>query len=253
MDFVTKEKRNVDTLFIVIPAYNESENIKDLIEEWYPVVEKVGGNSKLLIVDDGSKDSTYAVASECRLGRGQLEVCTKENQGHGATVLWGYQYALDQGADYVFQTDSDRQTCPDEFWQFWEMRNQYDLIIGNRNSREDGISRILVTKVLKFVVWICFGVWAADVNTPFRLMKAEGLKENLVWIPDQFNLSNVVLTVLYMKRNYGVKFIPITFKARQKGTNSINLRRIAGIGVKALKDFRTISKSLGRMKKGQIS
>ena len=58
----------MDTLYIVIPAYNESENIKRTIEEWCPVVEKHngGGASRLVIINDGSRDDTYEIASaEC--------------------------------------------------------------------------------------------------------------------------------------------------------------------------------------------
>ena len=58
----------MDTLYIVIPAYNESENIKRTIEEWCPVVEKHngGGASRLVIINDGSRDDTYEIAlAEC--------------------------------------------------------------------------------------------------------------------------------------------------------------------------------------------
>ena len=56
----------MDTLYIVIPAYNESENIKRTIEEWCPVVEKHngGGASRLVIINDGSRDDTYEIASQ---------------------------------------------------------------------------------------------------------------------------------------------------------------------------------------------
>ena len=48
----------MDTLYVVMPAYNESEGIVDTITQWYPIVERVGGNSRLVVVDDGSKDAT---------------------------------------------------------------------------------------------------------------------------------------------------------------------------------------------------
>ncbi len=47
------------------------------------------------------------------------------------------------------------------------------MVIGYRNKRQDGCSRVFVTKVLKLVIWICFGVKVTDANTPFRLMNAE--------------------------------------------------------------------------------
>ena len=51
----------MDTLYIVIPAYNEEATILSVINQWYPVVEKVGGDSRLVIVNDGSKDSTLSL------------------------------------------------------------------------------------------------------------------------------------------------------------------------------------------------
>ena len=51
----------MNKLYIVIPAYNERENIQNVIEQWYTIVEKTGQDSRLLIVNDGSKDDTYEI------------------------------------------------------------------------------------------------------------------------------------------------------------------------------------------------
>lgn len=233
----------MDTLYIVIPAYNEENNIEQVINDWYPIVEKYNGNgaSRLLVIDDGSKDSTYSKICKCSESKPLLLPITKSNGGHGATVLWGYHYALEHDADFIFQTDSDGQTLPSEFDQFWKLRNKYDLIIGWRKGRQDGISRIFVTKILKVVIKLCFHVTVRDANTPFRLMKKDKLAKYIDLIPNDFNLSNVLLSVIYAKKNCKVKYIPITFRKRQGGKNSINLVSISKIGRKALKDFRTLN------------
>lgn len=234
----------MEKLYIVIPAYNESENIRQVIEQWYPVVERTGSDSRLVIVNDGSKDNTYEIMKACAKSRPQFIPLTKANGGHGATVLYAYHYALDQGADYIFQTDSDGQTMPEEFWPFWKQRADYHMVIGDRNNRQDGVSRIFVTKVLKLTLRICFGVTVKDANTPFRLMEAGTLRENIGFVPGDFNLSNVILSVIYEKKKLKVKYVPITFRPRQGGVNSINLKKICGIGIQAVKDFRIINKSL---------
>ena len=234
----------MDTLYLIMPAYNEEVNIEKVIDDWYPVVEKTGENSRFIVVDDGSKDSTYEIMKRAAGERPQLIPLTKANKGHGATVLYGYYYALEQGADYIFQTDSDGQTNPEEFWEFWKQREQYDMLIGHRCHREDGASRVFVTKVLKLVIRLCFGVSVTDANTPFRLMKAETLREQIGQIPEDFNLSNVLLSVIYAKKRLKVRYLPISFRQRQGGVNSINLRRIAGIGWQAVKDFRSINRAL---------
>lgn len=234
----------MDKLYIVIPAYNEEENIESVVNDWYPVVERAGGESRLVVIDDGSRDSTYKKMQELAVGRPMFTPVTKQNEGHGATVLYGYQYALDAGADYVFQTDSDGQTLPEEFWPFWEKRADYAMVIGHRKGRQDGASRVFVTKTLKLVCRICFHVTVTDANTPFRLMQAGTLAENIKLVPEKFNLSNVILSVIYAKKKQKVLYLPITFRPRQGGVNSINLKKIFKIGKKALHDFRMINRCL---------
>ncbi len=233
-------------LFLVIPAYNEEENIRQVIEDWYPAVEKHGGGgrSRLVIVDDGSRDRTYQIINECAKTRPLLMPLTKKNEGHGAALLYGYHYALKHGADYIFQTDSDGQTIPEEFAQFWKLRRRYDMVIGCRHRRQDGFSRIIVTRMLRLMIRICFGIHTADANTPFRLMKAESLKEDIQYVPKKYNLSNVAISVIYAKKQRKVRYLPITFRERQGGVNSIDLKKIAKIGVRAVADFRRINRML---------
>lgn len=233
-----------EKLYIVIPAYNEEANIKSVIDDWYPVVDKFGDDSRLVIVNDGSKDSTYDIMCDLANNRPKFVPLTKENGGHGDTILFGYKYAIENGADYVFQTDSDGQTLPSEFEQFWKKRNENDVTIGYRNHREDGFSRVVVTKVLKLVVKVCFKETVTDANTPYRLMKGSVLAEDIKEVPDGFFLSNVLLTVLFKKHGRKMEFIPITFRPRQGGVNSINLKRIFKIGRQALKDFTELNKKI---------
>lgn len=232
-----------ESLYIIIPAYNEEKNIEKVIDDWYPIIEKYNGNgsSRMVIIDDGSKDSTYSIIEKCAKSRPLLVPLIKMNSGHGATVLHGYKYALEKKADFIFQTDSDGQTLASEFHHFWEVRNDYDMVIGMRNKRQDGIARILVTKTLKAVIKVCFGVKISDANTPFRLMKADSLENAVKLIPEDFNLSNVLVSVIFAKQDRKVKYIPITFRPRQGGKNSINIKSIIKIGRKALGDFRVLN------------
>ncbi len=234
----------MNTLYIVMPAYNEEMNIEMVVAQWHPVVEKIGNDSRLLIVNDGSKDNTYQKLLSLQNQYPLLIAVDKPNSGHGATCLFAYRKAIEAKADYIFQTDSDGQTNPDEFWQFWENRNEFDFIIGSRDSRQDGMGRVFVTRVLRLVVWMMFGQWVKDANTPFRLMKTERLIPILKIIPEDFFLSNVVISVIAVKKKEKCKWIPISFKPRQGGVNSINFKRIFKIGQKAIGDFREINKRL---------
>lgn len=230
-----------DRLFIVIPAYNEQANIKQVVNDWYPVVEKYGTDSRLVVIDDGSSDNTYKILQDLSKDRPRLTALTKPNGGHGATILYGYKYALDNGADYVFQTDSDGQTLPSEFEPFWLARTKYDITIGYRNKRRDGLSRIFVTRILRLVVYLCFRVYVLDANTPYRIMSAETLRDNLKIIPDDFFLTNVAISAIYKKRRQKVHFIPISFRPRQGGSNSINLVKIIKVGLSSFRSFIVIN------------
>lgn len=234
----------MDKLYIVIPAYNEEMNIEGVAREWHEVVAKIGGESKLVIINDGSKDNTYQKLCSLKKELPYLEPITKPNGGHGSTVLYGYNYAIKNKADYIFQTDSDGQTLASEFWEFWDKRSEYAAQIGHRNHREDGFSRVFVTKTLKAVLWCIFKLNITDANTPFRLIKRETLEKYITQIPEDFNLSNVMLTVLLIDSKEKVRFIPITFRPRQGGINSINFKKITKIGMKAVGDFREIKRGL---------
>lgn len=234
----------MDRIYFVMPAYNEAENIEQVIQQWYPIVEKCGTECKLIIANDGSKDNTFEIMNKLRNKYPQFVPLNKKNSGHGATVLYLYRYAIENQADYIFQTDSDGQTNPEEFWQFYENRKKYDFQIGYRKGRQDGASRVFVTKTLRFVVWMMFHEWVTDANTPFRLMKTERLKEILKVIPQDFFLCNVAISAIAVKWKESLKFYQITFKPRQGGVNSINMKRIIKIGWKAIGDFKTINQRL---------
>lgn len=232
-------------LYIVMPAYNEAVNIRQVIRDWYPIVEKFGDeDSRLVIFDDGSRDDTYSIMLDEKKNRPLFEPITKPNSGHGATVLAAYHYAIDKHADFIFQTDSDGQTLPAEFETFWNLRGDFDMIIGNREARGDGLSRKIVTRILRLMLRIIFGVKILDPNTPFRLLNVATLKKYIERIPPAHKLSNVLLSVICAKYNLRVKFLPITFRPRQGGTNSINLRRIFSIGWEVLWDFIRLSKKI---------
>ena len=233
-------------LFIVMPAYNEQDNIADTLAAWYPVIERhaANGESRLVAVNDGSKDDTFAMMQKFAKDHPLFTPLTKPNGGHGPTVIYAYNYAIEQGADWIFQTDSDGQTNPDEFEAFWEAREAYDGIFGNRTVRGDGNSRAMVEKVVCLLLRIYFGVKVPDANAPFRLMRAEKVATYLKKLPEDYNLPNIMMTTYFVYYKERVSFREISFKPREKGTNSINIKKIFKIGRQAVKDFRMLKKGM---------
>lgn len=236
----------MNNLFIVIPAYNEELNILNTINQWYPVIERHNseGQSRIVVINDGSTDQTFSLLTEAAKSHPLLLPLTKSNGGHGSSVLYGYQYALSHGADYIFQTDSDGQTDPDEFEQFWEQRNSYDAILGNRSVRGDGKPRKFIENTVCLLLRLIFGVRIPDANAPYRLMKADLLQKYINKLPADFNIPNIMLSTYFMYFHESVKFIDISFRPRQGGTNSVNFKKIMKIGWKALGDFHRLKKEL---------
>lgn len=236
----------MDKLYIVVPAYNEAENIEKFVNDWYPIIEKHNGDgeSRIVIVNDGSKDETYDILWELAKTRYFLITLTKTNGGHGSALIYGYQYAIENNVDFIFQTDSDGQTNPYEFEQFWRLRRHYDAIIGNRTNRQDGMIRKFVELMLLFILRCIFGVKIPDSNAPFRLMNYKILKKYIEKMPKDFDVPNVMLTVYFSYFQEKIKFLPITFKPRQGGANSTNLNSIVKIGWKALGNFMILKKHI---------
>ena len=173
-----------------------------------------------------------------------LSPLKKKNGGHGSSVLYGYRYAIDKGADFIFQTDADGQTNPAEFEAFWELRQKHDAVIGKRIIRGDGISRKFVENTVCLLLRIFFGVKVPDANAPFRLMKTSLVKKYIKKLPRDYNLPNIMMTTYFAYYHENICFQEISFKPRQGGTNSINIKKIIKIGWKALGDFRKLKKEM---------
>lgn len=234
-----------DSLFIVMPAYNEEGNIENTVKDWYGILEGKSDKSRLVIADFGSKDKTHEILQAMKNnGYPQLEILENKNQFHGPKVLDLYKYAIDNEVDYIFQTDSDGQTNPAEFDAFWNMRNEYAGIFGNRTVRGDGKDRAFVEKVVCFLLKLYFHVNVPDANAPFRLMRTDVVKKYINKMPDDYNLPNIMMTTYFAHYKEKMVFKEITFKPRSAGVNSVNFKRIIKIGWKALADFHSLKKGM---------
>lgn len=234
----------MNTLYVVMPAYNEEANIAETVKSWYPVLEGKSEDSRLVIADSGSSDRTHEILEELQSEFPKLEILTDSDRQHGPKLIALYGYAISKGADYIFQTDSDGQTDPNEFGAFWDARASHDIILGHRKVRGDGKSRAMVEKVVCLLLRLYFRVKVPDANAPFRLMKSDVVAKYLGRLPEDYNIPNIMLTTYFVHYKENVEFRVITFKPRQGGKNSINIRKIFKIGRKALKDFRHFKKEM---------
>lgn len=239
----------MDSLYIVMPAYNEEANMETVVRAWYPNLSGKDTKSRIVIADSGSTDATHSILTKLQKEFPQLDILQNTDKQHGPKVLSLYQYAIENGIDYIFQTDSDGQTSADEFDAFWQLRTQYDAILGHRNVRGDGRSRAFVEHVVCFILRVIFGVKVPDANAPFRLMKSGLVAKYIDRLPKDYNIPNIMFTTYFAFNKENISYKTITFNPRQKGVNSINIPKIMKIGWRALGDFRNFKRE---MKEGGI-
>ena len=231
-------------LYIVMPAYNEEANIEEVVRSWYLNLEGKDSGSRLVVADSGSVDGTDTILRRLQKELPQLEILTESEKQHGPKVMALYRLAIERKADFVFQTDSDGQTDPAEFAAFWELRDQYDGIFGRRTVRGDGKSRAMVEKVVCLLLRLYFGVRVPDANAPFRLMRTDAVARYIGKLPENYALPNIMMTAWFAHGKERILFKEITFRPRQGGKNSINIRRIIGIGRQAMRDFSRFKKEM---------
>ena len=99
---IERGNRCMDSLYIVMPAYNEEANIEKTVESWYKVLEGKSEDSRLVIADSGSIDATHDILISLMKKYPKLDVLENTDKQHGPKVIALYDYAIRKGVDYVF-------------------------------------------------------------------------------------------------------------------------------------------------------
>lgn len=210
-----------NNLWVIMPVYNEEEALPKVLDEWIPELEKhLSGHYTLCVMNDGSKDSTWQVIQEYAKNYPQIHAIDKANSGHGQTCIDGYKIALDNGADWVFQIDSDGQCVPEHFEDLLSKLDTSKVAYGFRQTREDGFQRFIVSRFVTLFVWGATGVWVKDANVPYRIMHRSTLEPIMEKIPRDFHLCNILVST-YQKKNFGIAWINIHFRDRIGGSPSV--------------------------------
>lgn len=218
-------------LAVVLPVYNEEDCILAVLDDWLSVLESLSIDFQLFVLNDGSTDGTKerleAFGREAR-----VNVLNKDNQGHGPTILSGYRTAVDV-AEWVFQTDSDREMPAEAFGDFWRARGGYDLLFGWRQGRKLGLARRILSAGAALIVRLFAGGGVRDVNVPYRLMRSERLKEMLAFIPPDTFAPNVAVSGLAGMARLRVANMPVPFRLRRTGKVSLVRGRVLTGGVRS--------------------
>jgi dolichol-phosphate mannosyltransferase len=160
------------SLSIVLPAYNEADNLPGAVARALAATAHVEGGYEVIVVDDGSVDGTGEVARRLveEHGGPVRLMSHARNLGKGAALRTGFENAR---GELVFFTDSDNQCDPDELRHFIPTMEENDLAIGFRLNRSERRIRTTASWFYNLLVGVLFRLRVRDVNCPFKLMRRE--------------------------------------------------------------------------------
>lgn len=213
---------NDPELLVVLPVYNERASIRHVIDGWMAVLARDVTDFAILAIDDGSTDDSGEILRELQAEHGpRLELLSRGNKGHGQTCLEGYRSAVERRIPYVLQIDSDGQSDPRFFPDFWAIRKEHDVIYGKRR-RLDGWQRKAASLALRTLLRLLENADCTDANVPYRLMDTMACRSGFNAIPPTVGLANVALAVL-LKRDGKLRhgWVPIDFPPRFGGEPSV--------------------------------
>src|SRR3984893_5374643 len=157
-------------LSVFFPAYNDSGTIASMVIRTVKAASELTRDFEIIVVDDGSADSTAEIADELARTYPQVRAVHHPiNRDYGAALQTGFRSAT---KELIFYTDGDAQYDPAELAVLWtKMSPETDLVNGYKISRSDPLHRIIIGRVYHHIVSLLFGLSVRDVDCDFRLMR----------------------------------------------------------------------------------
>ena len=155
----------------IIPTYNESKNIGKVLAEIKQY--KIG----VIVIDDGSTDATSEIANN----QGAIVLNNEKNQGKGASLIRGFNYALSKGYDAVITMDGDGQHLPEDIPYFLRLAEYSDsqIFIGNRMNKTKNmpVVRVFTNRFMSWIISSIIGQSVPDTQCGYRLIKKKVLEK----------------------------------------------------------------------------
>ncbi len=217
--------------FIIIPTYNEKENLFELIQRI--AKELVNRDYKVLIIDDDSPDGTGQVADKLAK-RYPIDVLHRPSKlGLGSAYIAGFKEALKQKADLIFEMDADLSHNPADLLKMAkEAENGNDVVIGSRKVKGGRIVgwnfwRHFCSFGAMFFSRLVLGLKTKDVTAGFRCYKRKVLEKiNLDKIKSNGYAFQEEMLYRTEKLGFKVKEVPAVFIDRKKGKSKLNKKDI---------------------------
>jgi dolichol-phosphate mannosyltransferase len=221
----------VSGAWLVLPTYNEAENIGPLVRAAIPALESGGRPHRVLIVDDGSPDGTGVVADRLAGEFEQVEVLHRpRKQGLGRAYLAGFAEALERGADLVMEMDSDFSHDPADIPRLIAASEAADLVLGSRYAPGGGIAdwglvrRLLSRGGSAYARWL-LGVPVRDLTGGFKCFNRRVLEGiDLADVHTDGYGFQIEVTYRAIKAGFTVAEVPILFRERQVGSSKMTAR-----------------------------
>lgn len=227
-----------DNFLVVIPTYNESENIESLIDNLDQY------NFHILIVDDNSPDKTFdIVINHEKFGNNLFGLLRTSNKGYGRSVIDGFAYALKNNYHYIVQMDSDFSHRIEDLISMCDLAIQNDLVIGSRyvqGGRVVGwsLNRRLLSKYANIFARFVIRSDIKDLTTGFRIYTNK-LINNIDFMNITSNGYSFLVEIISKipSKDYRIVEFPIVFVNRERGKSKMNHKIIFESFINLLKIF----------------
>jgi dolichol-phosphate mannosyltransferase len=214
-----------DKTLVIIPTYNEAENIEKLIREIYIVDAKI----HILVVDDNSPDRTAHLVERLKKRFNHLYLIEREKKlGLGSAYIAGFKFALNNGYEYIFEMDADYSHDPKEIPVFLEAIKRSDLVIGSRyikgvNVVNWPLSRLMLSILANKYTHFITGLPLHDSTGGYKCFRRKVLESiNLDNIKSGGYSFQIEVNFKTWKKGFDIKEIPIIFIDRTIGKSKMS-------------------------------
>jgi dolichol-phosphate mannosyltransferase len=216
----------VDKL-VIIPTYNERENIEAILDR---VLAQPHG-LHALVVDDGSPDGTGDLVEARTRVDPRVHVLRRPGKmGLGSAYRDGFRYALDHGAEYIFEMDADFSHDPDSIGDFLKNAQEVDVVLGSRYLHGVTVvnwplSRLILSYCANRYTRIVTGLPVNDATGGFKCFRRRALEGvRLDRVQSDGYAFQIEMSFKCWKRGYTIRAIPILFVDRRAGVSKMNRR-----------------------------